>query len=221
MSKQLNINLGFTADTSQATTAITKLSMELQQLGTNSTIGNNLPIYAQLLKAQASAKELATILKSSFNVDTGKLDLNKFNSSLQASGKTLSSYGHQLGMLGTKGDQAFLQLSQAIVQTEIPLRRSSTLLTQFATTLKNTARWQLSSSLLHGFIGAISSAYNYSKDLNESLNNIRIVTGYSSDKMGEFAIQANKAAKALSTTTNEYAKASLPVLPADNKEVES
>jgi hypothetical protein len=42
-------------------------------------------------------------------------------------------------------------------------------------------RWQLSSSLLHSFIGGIQSAYHYAQDLNESLNNIRIVTGYSTD----------------------------------------
>jgi TP901 family phage tail tape measure protein len=41
------------------------------------------------------------------------------------------------------------------------------------------------------------------------LTDIRIVTGYSADKMSDFAAEANKAAKALSTTTNEYAKASL------------
>jgi hypothetical protein len=45
--------------------------------------------------------------------------------------------------------------------------------------------------------------------LNESLNNIRIVTGYSVDKMSEFADEANRAAKALSTTTTEYTNASL------------
>jgi hypothetical protein len=45
------------------------------------------------------------------------------------------------------------------------------------TTLKNTARWQLSSSMLHGFMGAVSSAYGYAKDLDRSLNDIRIVTG--------------------------------------------
>jgi len=75
--------------------------------------------------------------------------------------------------------------------------------------LKNTARWQLSSSILHGFIGGLQSAWGYAKDLDESLNNIRIVTGYSSDKMAEFAESANKAAKALSTTTTKYTDAAL------------
>lgn len=77
------------------------------------------------------------------------------------------------------------------------------------TTLANTARWQLSSSILHGFIGAYQQAMGYVKDLNASLTDIRIVTGKSIEDMARFAEEANRAAKALSTTTNEYAQASL------------
>jgi hypothetical protein len=75
--------------------------------------------------------------------------------------------------------------------------------------LKNTARWQLSSSMLHGFMGAVSSAYNYVQDLNESLTNIRVVTGYNIEEMSRFAEAANRAAKSLGTTTTNYTNASL------------
>jgi hypothetical protein len=63
--------------------------------------------------------------------------------------------------------------------------------------------------MLTGFTSAISKAYGYAQDLNESLNNIRIVTGYNTDKMDKFAISANKAAKALNTTTTAYTDAAL------------
>jgi hypothetical protein len=75
--------------------------------------------------------------------------------------------------------------------------------------MKNTARWQLSSSMLHGFMGAIQTAHGYAQDLNDSLNNIRIVTGQNINQMTKFAEEANKAAKALSTTTTDYTNASL------------
>jgi TP901 family phage tail tape measure protein len=58
-------------------------------------------------------------------------------------------------------------------------------------------------------MSAVQSAYGYAQDLNESLNNIRIVTGYNTDQMAKFAKEANKAAKALSATTTEYTNASL------------
>jgi hypothetical protein len=70
---------------------------------------------------------------------------------------------------------------------EVPMRRTSALMSGFATTLANTARWQLSSTMLHGFIGAVQSAYHYSQDLNESLNKIQIVTGRNADEMASFA----------------------------------
>jgi hypothetical protein len=82
-------------------------------------------------------------------------------------------------------------------------------MSEFATTLANTARWQISSTVLHGFMGALQSAYHYSQDLNESLNKIQIVTGRNVDEMASFAQEANKAARALNATTTEYTNASL------------
>jgi hypothetical protein len=63
-------------------------------------------------------------------------------------------------------------MANAIASAEIPLRRSNGLLTGLWTTMKNTARWQLSSTALHGFLGAIQGAYGYAQKLNTSLNNI-------------------------------------------------
>jgi hypothetical protein len=39
----------------------------------------------------------------------------------------------------------------------------------------------LSSSVIHGIIGGMQQAVGYAKDLDRSLNDIRIVTGASSD----------------------------------------
>jgi TP901 family phage tail tape measure protein len=75
--------------------------------------------------------------------------------------------------------------------------------------MKNTARWQLTSSAMHGFMSAVSSAYGYAKDLNESLNNIRIVSNASAEEMAKFAEEANRAARALNTTTTSYTNAAL------------
>jgi hypothetical protein len=70
-----------------------------------------------------------------------------------------------------------MQLAGAIAQSEVPMRRVNATLSNLMLTFKNTAKWQLSSSMLHGFIGAVRGAFTYAQDLNESLNNIRIVTG--------------------------------------------
>jgi len=48
-----------------------------------------------------------------------------------------------------------MSLANSVMSAEIPIRRSGALLKQMGTTLMNTARWQLSSSILHGFVGAV------------------------------------------------------------------
>jgi hypothetical protein len=70
-----------------------------------------------------------------------------------------------------------MKLAQSISLADQPMLRINNKLNEFATTLKNTARWQISSSMLHGFMGAVQSAYGYAQDLNKSLTDIRIVTG--------------------------------------------
>jgi TP901 family phage tail tape measure protein len=110
---------------------------------------------------------------------------------------------------GPEGTKTFMALAQSIVAAEVPTKRMNAGLEKMLKTLKDTARWQISSNIMHGLQGALQEAYGYAQDLNKSLNDIRIVTGYSTDQMENFAVSANKAAKALSTTTNEYTKASL------------
>jgi hypothetical protein len=55
----------------------------------------------------------------------------------------------------------------------------------------------------------LSEAVRHAEELNGALNDIRIVTGLNSVDMALFTESANEAAKALSTTSTEYAKAAL------------
>lgn len=209
MAKQLNVNLAFIADTSQAKAKIQELQNSLTAL-VNAPTGNfGNKMTKDIQQGIKAAAELKTHLQKATNVETGNLDFSKLNQSIKQSGTSLNEYGQKLQSLGADGQQAFMKLAQSVAASEIPIRRSNAMLTEMWTTLKNTARWQISSSILHGFMGALQSAYGYAQDLNESLNNIRIVTGKNIDEMATFATQANKAAKALSATTTEYTDASL------------
>lgn len=209
MAKQLNVNLAMTADVSKAKTELQALQKQLDSLMASANRNNtSLGLSKELSNATAMAAKLKVQLESA-TTSTGKLDLTQFNQQLSKSGLKLKDYRTALTSLGPQGSQAFAQLTQSIMQAEVPLRRSNTLLTNFATTLKNTARWQISSSILHGFMGALQGAYGYAQDLNQSLNNIRIVTGQSVDEMARFAEQANRAAKELSTSTTAYTDAAL------------
>ena len=209
MAKQLNVNLAFTADNSRAKAQIQELQKALDSLISSSQAsGGELGITKELIQAQSAAADLKIALNQA-TTSSGSLDLSKFNDSLLKSGRSLEDYRKNLEKLGPMGSEAFLKLSNSIISAEAPLKRVNTKLENFKTTLTNTARWQISSSILHGFMGALSSAYGYAQDLNKSLNDIRIVTGESEEQMAKFAEQANKAAQSLSSTTTAYTNAAL------------
>lgn len=203
MAKRLNYTIGVNADTSKFEASLQEAVTSLQALGTKSQV------VPTLQKASTAALDLAKNLQSAVNTNTGKLDLSVFNKKLEDSGQSLRSYYNQMVQLGPAGTEAFLKVASSITQAELPLRRTNTLMNELWVTMKNTMRWQLTSSVLHGFVGSLEQAYRYSKNLDRSLNEIRIVSEKSAEDMARFAEQANKAAKALSTTTTNYTDASL------------
>ena len=203
MAKRLNYTIGVNADTSKFEASLQEAVTSLQTLGTKSQV------VPTLQKASTAALDLAKNLQSAVNTNTGKLDLSVFNKKLEDSGQSLRSYYNQMVQLGPAGTEAFLKVASSITQAELPLRRTNTLMNELWVTMKNTMRWQLTSSVLHGFVGSLEQAYGYSKNLDRSLNEIRIVSEKSAEDMARFAEQVNKAAKALSTTTTNYTDASL------------
>ena len=206
MAKKLNVELGFSVNNSSARKQIDDLINQLQKIQTTpSKVFDD----KDLKDASKAAQELQQHIKNAVNTDTGKLDLTKFATSLNNSNTKLEYFRKELSKAGADGKNTFSSLANAIAQADAPMVKLNGRLGEFMTTLKNSARWQLSSNILHGLEGALGSAIGYAKDLDESLNNIRIVTGKSTDDMASFAKEANEAAKALSTTTTNYTDASL------------
>jgi hypothetical protein len=76
-------------------------------------------------------------------------------------------------------------------------------------TLMNTLKWTVASSAINTVSSSVQKAWDYTKELDKSLNDIMLVTDKSADYMEKFARQANKAAKELGKSTTEYTKAAL------------
>ena len=205
--KRFDYVIGFNADTSKLSSALKQLEVQLNKIATGKISGNF--GIEQIREASSAATQLGAHLKAAINIDTGKLDISKFARSLHSSNTTLSSLSASLTKVGPAGQVAFMNIARAITEAEMPLKRSSELMDKLWISMKNTVRWQVTSGLLTGFTSGISDAYRYAQDLNESLNNIRIVTGKSAAEMAQFAKQANRAAKELNTTTTKYTDASL------------
>ena len=194
MAKQLNVSLNVDANTGQAKQALLDLQNSLTQLQNNSTKLNLGLNPAEIRQASNAIIDLQAHLKAATNINTGGLDFSKLDASLKASKMSITDYGRQLLNLGPQGQQAFQQLTAAVAASEVPVKRVSALFGEFGTVIKNTIRWQASSSLIHGFMGAIQQSFRYAQDLNKSLTDIQIVTQASDDHMANFAEQANKAA---------------------------
>ena len=206
----IGVNLKFSADVSAAKRAMSELQSSLAQINQASMNTKISTQYtSELNRASQAAAQLRIQLQNAFNQDTGKLNLAKFNQSLKNSGMNIAKYKQELSLLGPQGEQAFNKLAYSIATAETRTLSLSHGMQRLGTTFMNTLRYQLSSSLIMGFVQSLQEAINYTKELNTSLNNIRIVTNYGVDEMKEFANYANKAAKALSTTTKAMTDASL------------
>ena len=207
--RQLSMILTFSADASAAKKEIADLAKTLRSVASTQFINENTIDLNALQQGKQAAAELLGHLQKAVNVDTGKLNLATFSSSLKTSGKTLKDYKKELEACGPAGQEAFQKVATSLATAENPAKRLNKTMQGFLITLKNTAKWQLSSTIVHGFMGALQTAYGYAQDLNKSLTNIQIVTGQSADQMEQFAIRANKAAKELSASTLAYTDAAL------------
>lgn len=163
----------------------------------------------KLEKAKTAAKELQDILNQSYDIKLNSLDVNKFSERLKASGKTLHDYQLQLGRLGPEGQKAFRNMATELATANTELKKTESFLDNISSTMINAAKWSMAYGAIHKIAEGIQQAYNFTKDLDESLNNIRIVTNKSTDDMEKFARQANAAAAALGRTTKDYTSASL------------
>ena len=175
LNSRYDISLVFKSDITQAQQNIEKLVGLLHQISSPVSIGLDQGAIAQGVQ---SAQLLEASLKSAVNVDTGKLNLVKFNNSLKSSGTTLNQLGQNLMSIGPTGQQAFIRLSNAIAQAEVPMRQYSKTVSNLITTLGNTIKWQAASSAVHAFSGVIQGAIGHAKNLNKALNDIQIVSGF-------------------------------------------
>jgi len=111
--------------------------------------------------------------------------------------------------VGPVGEKAFLKATTQLMNFGTAIKQTNAFLDNIANTLFNTVKYTAFNNILSSISSTVSHSYGYVKDLDRSLNDIRIVTSKSADEMKEFATQANNAAKALAVTTSDYTEGSL------------
>lgn len=206
-----DIVLGFKADVEAAKKQLYDLKQNIDQITSRdfSVNFNNKSIKAGL---DQTSKQLITfnkLLNNSMNLDTGKLNLNKLIADTKAYNIDINVLTDNLMGMGQAGEKALDNITTLIANGDTKAISLNKSIQRMGEQLARTAKIQLSYAVLDQFTSVFRDSYNYAQELNESLNNIRIVTNKSKTDMSKFAIEANKAAKALSTTTTAYTDAAL------------
>lgn len=207
--KNYNINLNFNAETKQAEAAMVRLTNQLKNLATSSPTSWGKEFSNDILTAQDEVGKLSIILEDCFNKNNGRLDINKFLVQTKQYGVEWDSVTASLKTMGDAGEAALKSLNQTIIQGQTGLVQNLTIVEKLYDQLVRTAKIQVSYAMLNSITSVFRDSYSYAQDLNKSLTDIQIVTQKSTAQMRDFAVEANKAAQSLSTTTTAYTNAAL------------
>lgn len=206
-----DIEIGYTTNTSSLKSLEANF-LRLQSLAKEP--GNAMDQSLQI--AAKDAEVLYQAMKKCYNTDLGALNTAKFTKELTKAGMTVDqcrdhfrALAQTEGEVGATGQKAFYNLGSAILGTNLYIKEANKTLDNFARTFANTIKYNISGGIYREVVGSVSQAIGYTRHLDTSLNDIRIVTDKSADSMARFAKEANTAAKAIGASTLDYTEASL------------
>ena len=207
---QIKIGVGFQVDTS-GLSPLDKMRIALDQIIVKAAKAKDASggMPDNFKRSAEAAEKLQGILNQSWNHKLGQLDLGKVSKGIKDTYGNVEQMKAALTAMGPEGTKAYNQVASSILNTNIQLKQSNKLLDSMAQSMANTIKWGITSAIFNSITSSISKAYGYTKKLDSSLNNIRIVTNKSAEDMEQFAKAANSAAKSLGSTTLDYTEASL------------
>ena len=206
-----NINLKTTSDLSGVNT-VKKALNELKTITPSDfmkihpTVDMN-QARSEVMKFKPVLSDVQEAFDKALDPTTGILNIEKLNTSLNSIG--IDKIATSFSAMGADGQKALTRIAAASMTTNVKLKETSSLIDSMGKSLLNTIRWSLSSGFVNNISGTFQKTAGFVRDLDESLNNIRIVTSKNADEMDRFAKKANDAAQALGTTTTSYTDASL------------
>lgn len=207
-SKKITVGIDFDVNT-KGLNEVKKKMQEIQNMtaADYNSISHSTGGQKELDKLKSSAKELEDIFERCFDTTTGTYNLSKLNKELNK--VDLVEKSKEFNKLGAAGRNAFLEMSAKAMEMNKKVTISNKALDAMFKNFKKTLGWTISSSIVNTLSGSILKAYGYSKKLDKSLNNIRIVTKQSNEQMKEFAKYASQSAAKLAKSTTDYTDAAL------------
>ena len=202
-SNTIEYNLKTTLDAKGINQLQSQLASIRAQLENSPELGERLDAQQAIM----NIRKVSGALKESFNGSLNMIDLDKFQKKL--GGLSLNQLQKDFSLAGATGEQAFNNMLGTLGKMNTGLNKMSSAADKVFNTIGNTVRWGVVAGIWERTVNSIERAGQYVKDLDQSLNDIRIVSGSSAEEMRNFALEANKAAQSLGQTTTAYTNASL------------
>lgn len=210
---QITFGVGFQVDKSglnQLKTSLNEISKmttkDFMKINPESDIKQ---VNRELINIRTTAETVELALNKAFNQKLNTVNIQAFNKTLKDSGMNIQQIYTTFSKAGVSGQNAFRQLAMSTTGVNLQLKTTKTIVDKMAETLGNTIKWNIASSAINALTGSVQQAFGFVKNLDTSLNDIRIVTEKSADQMKIFSENANTAAKALGQSTRNYTDAAL------------
>ena len=200
-----NIEFGVSFKTDSSLDKLKKSLQDLQKV----KLGDFKGSANELDRVKETAQKVESILGRAFNPTLNTTNISTFNNELKKSNLTIEQIKSDFSQFGKEGQLAFSRMASSLLTTNLKLKQTNSLIDSMGKTMVNTVKWGIASSVMNTFTQSVQGAFQYVQSLEKSLTNIRIVTGDSTEKMAQFAEQANRSAQALGRSTLDYTKASL------------
>ena len=206
----VNLTFGIEMDKSSVTKAQADVQKLIKSLQNELKQGDFSPLETK--KYQKSIQELIKLNESlgkSYVDALEKFNVDGFLRELKRMDINLDQLQNDIEELGYEGYLSMEKFTKAVKNNQVEIQKTDTLLEKTATTLGKTFAWSMANRAVDTFTNSVSSAVRFIYDLDESLNNIRVVTNMSASEMDNFAKKANDVAQALGQTTVAYTEGAL------------
>lgn len=206
----VNLTFGIEMDKSSVTKAQADVQKLIKSLQNELQQGDFSPLETK--KYQKSIQELIKLNESlgkSYVDALEKFNVDGFLRELKRMDINLDQLQNDIEELGYEGYLSMEKFTKAVKNNQVEIQKTDTLLEKTATTLGKTFAWSMANRAVDTFTNSVSSAVRFIYDLDESLNNVRVVTNMSASEMDNFAMKANDVAQALGQTTVAYTEGAL------------
>ena len=206
----VNLTFGIEMEKSSVTKAQADVQKLIKSLQNELKQGDFSPLETK--KYQKSIQELIKLNESlgrSYVDALEKFNVDGFLRELKRMDINLDQLQNDIEELGYEGYLSMEKFTKAVKNNQVEIQKTDTLLEKTATTLGKTFAWSMANRAVDTFTNSVSSAIRFIYDLDESLNNIRVVTNMNASEMDNFAKKANDVAQALGQTTVAYTEGAL------------